>query len=122
MLQLLKQKASRALRGKKKKSGRQMEFVFDAMDEDAPAFWQRRFYDFNVWGEKKLNQKLEYMHRNPVDRELVRHPKHWPWSSWSFYEGDGKGLIRIDIAGARERQSQSQNPHPSQFRVCKYKP
>jgi len=91
------------------------KFVFETADEDAPAFWQRRFYDFNVWGEKKLNQKLEYMHRNPVDRELVKHPRDWLWSSWSFYEGDGKGLIRIDIARSKERarEMQSQNPRAS---------
>jgi putative transposase len=116
VLQVLKQKVSRALRRRKKKGPRsQMEFVFEVEDEESPAFWQRRFYDFNVWGEKKLNQKLEYMHRNPVDRKLVKHPRDWVWSSWSFYEGDGKGLIEIDIAGAKQRareRSQSQNPHP----------
>jgi len=60
VLQVLKQEVSRMLR--------------DTEDDNSPAFWQRRFYDFNVWGEKKLNQKLEYMHRNPVARELVKHP------------------------------------------------
>jgi len=25
------------------------------------------------------------MHPNPVIRGLVKHPKDWPWSSWSFY-------------------------------------
>jgi putative transposase len=28
--------------------------------------WQRRFYDFNVWSERKRVEKLRYMHRNPV--------------------------------------------------------
>ncbi len=114
ILQVLKQKVSRTLRGRKNGSSNQMGFVFDTEDGEAPAFWQRRFYDFNVWGEEKLKQKLEYMHRNPVDRNLVKHPKDWPWSSWSFYEGHGKGLIPIDIAGAKQRtrEKQSQNPHP----------
>ena len=118
VLQILKQKVSRALRRTKVRPTKQMVFRFDDQEEEAKAFWQRRFYDFNIWGEKKLKQKLEYMHRNPVDRELVKHPRDWPWSSWSFYEGAGKGLIQIDIAGANERtrekqsQKQSQNPHP----------
>jgi putative transposase len=56
-------------------------------------FWQRRFYDFNVWSEKKIWQKLEYMHLNPVKRGLVKHPGHWPWSSFRFYAfGDAKML------------------------------
>ena len=28
-------------------------------------FWQARFYDFNVWTEKKRIEKLRYIHRNP---------------------------------------------------------
>ena len=44
-----------------------------ADDEAAAAgFWQRRFYDFNVWSAKKVREKLEYMHANPVKRGLVR--------------------------------------------------
>lgn len=61
-------------------------------------FWQRRFYDFNVWSEKKIWQKLEYMHLNPVKRGLVKHPGHWPWSSFRFYAfGDAKmmGMDRL---------------------------
>jgi len=36
--------------------------------------WQPRFYDFNVWTERKRIEKLRYMHRNPVKRELVASP------------------------------------------------
>ena len=79
-LQVLKQKVSREVRAKKRDSGGQREFAFDP-DEPDTAFWQRRFYDFNVWNEEKLREKLDYMHRNPVDRNLVEHPKQWPWSS-----------------------------------------
>ena len=32
--------------------------------------WQRRFYDFNVWSERKRIEKLKYIHRNPVKRGL----------------------------------------------------
>jgi len=38
------------------------------MDVEAKAFWQRRFYDFNVYSAGKLREKLEYMHANPVTR------------------------------------------------------
>ncbi|MGH9500830.1 MAG: transposase, partial [Terriglobales bacterium] len=37
--------------------------------------WQRRFYDFNVWTERKRVEKLRYMHRNPVKRGLVEQPR-----------------------------------------------
>jgi putative transposase len=38
-------------------------------------FWQARFYDFNVWTEKKRIEKLRYIHRNPVKRGLVTSPE-----------------------------------------------
>jgi putative transposase len=61
-----------------------------------PAFWQERFYDFNVYSTGKRKEKLDYMHANPVVRGLVEHPKERPWSSWSFYGKNEAGLIRID--------------------------
>ena len=67
-------------------------------------FWQRRFYDFNVWSAKKIREKLEYMHANPVVRKLVLHPEDWPWSSFCFYAKGETGLIRIDQAGRRSER------------------
>jgi putative transposase len=78
-------------------------------------FWQRRFYDFNVWSDKKLRERLDYMHRNPVQRKLVVHPKDRPWSSWSHYAKGEPGLIRIDALGNEETNSPKQKhqpPHP----------
>ena len=59
-------------------------------------FATRRFFDFNVWSDAKRKEKLHYMHANPVRERLVKHPKEWPWSSFSFYAKDEQGLIRID--------------------------
>ena len=63
-----------------------------------PQFWQKRFYDFNVYSESKRQEKLEYMHRNPVTRGLVKDPKDWVWSSYSSYSGRGTPLMEIDMA------------------------
>jgi hypothetical protein len=41
--------------------------------------WQRRFYHFNVWTEKKRVEKLRSMHRNPVKRGLVKEADDWAW-------------------------------------------
>jgi putative transposase len=97
VLQVLKQKVSAALRkGRRGFLPGQLALRFPETREDEKHFWQRRFYDFNVWSEKKLWEKLDYMHRNPVERKLVGHPKDWPWSSFSFYAKGEKGLIRMD--------------------------
>jgi len=97
VLQVLKQRVSRAMRGKKRRaSSAQLSLKFgDAMKEDR-RFWQRRFYDFNVWSDAKRKEKLHYIHANPVMERLVKHPREWPWSSFSFYANDEPGLIGID--------------------------
>jgi len=50
--------------------------------------WQRRFYDLNVRSEKKRQEKLNYLHGNPVQRGMVTSPDLWPWSSFRFYFHD----------------------------------
>jgi putative transposase len=58
--------------------------------------WQARFYDFNVWTERKRIEKLRYMHRNPVKRGLVDSPEKWRWSSFRFYLYGEAGPIGVN--------------------------
>jgi len=48
--------------------------------------WQARFYDFNVDSPEKLNEKLSYIHSNPVMAGLAETMLDWSWSSARFYE------------------------------------
>jgi len=96
IMQVLKQRVSRQLRRKTRVSTRQLKLAFRVSDHSLPRFWQPRFYDFNVWSQKKFVEKLQYMHLNPVKRGLASHPKDWPWSSFSFYAKRAPCLIRID--------------------------
>jgi putative transposase len=97
ILQVLKQKVARALLKKPRRANSaQKSLPFEGSSTEQEHFWQRRFYDFNVWSQKKLKEKLEYMHANPVQRKLVEHPRDWPWSSWAHYAGKGEGGVRID--------------------------
>ena len=59
-------------------------------------FWQRRYYDFNVWSERKRIEKLRYMHRNPVSRGLVERPEDWPWSSFRHYLYGHEGIVEVE--------------------------
>ncbi len=94
VVQVLKQRVSRHARQRPRgRSGAQLKLW---NEDKAPRFWQRRFYDFNVWSERKKGEKLHYMHNNPVRRGLVAHPKQWPWSSFGFYFGEGDFLLKID--------------------------
>jgi len=96
VMQVLKQRVSRALRRKRRASTAQLPLRFDRREQTLPRFWQLRFHDFNVWSHKKRVEKLQYMHLNPVKRGLVVHPKDWPWSSFSFYAKRQPGLVPID--------------------------
>lgn len=94
VIQVFKQRVSRRMRGKKRACVGQLTLHFPEGAE-LRRFWQRRYYDFNVYSEKKLREKLDYMHMNPVREKLVQHPRDWPWSSWTFYER-GEGLLAMD--------------------------
>jgi putative transposase len=96
VIQVLKQRVSRRLRRKKHNATGQFCLPFVGGNDALRRFWQRRFYDFNVWSLKKKAEKLHYMHMNPLKRKLVDYPRDWPWSSFSFYSDLKSGLIRID--------------------------
>jgi hypothetical protein len=59
--------------------------------------WQRRFYDFAVFTERKRVEKLRYMHRNPLKRGLVQEPQQWRWSSFRhYYAYDQDGVVLVN--------------------------
>jgi len=58
--------------------------------------WQRKGYDMNIWAAKKVKEKLNYMHNNPVKRGLVKAPGDWPWSSWRYYFLQDASLLAMD--------------------------
>jgi putative transposase len=64
-------------------------------DADPPPFWYPRSYDFNVFSEKKIAEKLDYIHWNPVKRGLVASPEQWRWSSFRYYALGEEGLVKV---------------------------
>lgn len=61
--------------------------------DDADPIWQRRYYDFNIWTRQKVEEKLDYMHLNPVRAGLVKRAVDWSASSARWYlEGQSVGL------------------------------
>jgi REP-associated tyrosine transposase len=71
----------------------------------AEPFWQARYYDFNVWSERKVVEKLRYIHRNPVTRGLVARPEDWKWSSFRHYLFGEEGVVEIESQWtARKRE------------------
>jgi putative transposase len=77
-LKAVKQMTSRKLRGAREK------------------FWQCRYYDSNVRGERARSEVIRYIHRNPVKRGLVAKPEDWLWSSFRHYASGVKGTVEIE--------------------------
>ena len=94
VMKVLKQRFAHRLRQKRHRSPSQMRLWADGEDDRV---WQKRFYDFNVWTERKRIEKLRYIHRNPVKRGLVTEPDQWRWSSFRSYAYGEPGPVRVNF-------------------------
>ncbi len=60
-------------------------------------FWQHGGgYDRNLYTLNEINAKINYIHTNPIRRNLVNQPEEWKWSSARWYAGIKEELLRID--------------------------
>jgi putative transposase len=73
-------------------------------------FWQTRYYDFNVFTQPKFVEKLQYIHRNPVERALVEKPEDWPWSSFLHWQTGAPGPIEIESHWTYSRRERAATP------------
>ena len=94
VMQVVKQTyAQRVLRRSRRKRNPGQASLWDTKPTHV---WQARFYDFNVWTERKRVEKLRYMHHNPVKRGLVMEPEQWRWSSFRDYLYGQTGKVRVN--------------------------
>jgi putative transposase len=81
--------------------------ILDGISSESPHhIWQSRFYDFNLWSQRKEIEKLKYMLRNPVVRGLVETPEQWPSSSYrGFVPMGSQGWFAstIGVGGRKDR-------------------
>ncbi|SDT26212.1 Transposase IS200 like [Mucilaginibacter mallensis] len=57
-------------------------------------FWQQGNHPIELYSNDVMDQKLDYVHNNPVTAGWVDEPEHYLYSSARDY-ADGKGLIDI---------------------------
>ncbi len=61
--------------------------------DPADPLWQRKYYPFHIYSREKLEEKLNYMHLNPVRAGLAQQAEDWPWSSARWYlQGKSVGV------------------------------
>lgn len=58
-------------------------------------FWQHHNQPIELWSASVIDQKVDYIHMNPVQAGFVMEPQHWKYSSALDYSG-GKGQLAID--------------------------
>ncbi|MGK7390347.1 MAG: REP-associated tyrosine transposase [Candidatus Cyclobacteriaceae bacterium M2_1C_046] len=61
-------------------------------------FWQQHNHPIELFNNHVMDQKLEYIHMNPVRAEIVFKPEDYVYSSAIDYAG-GKGLIPVLFIG-----------------------
>ena len=60
-------------------------------------FWQPGGgFDHNVFRERTIPAIVDYVHANPVRRELAVHSTAWEWSSARFWDGWANVPLRMD--------------------------
>ena len=50
-------------------------------------FWQQNNKPIEIWTDKVINQKIEYIHMNPVAAGFVDQPEDWLYSSARNFAG-----------------------------------
>ena len=73
--------------------------------ENAGTLWQKRYYDHNVRSHRSFEDKLQYMHCNPVKRGLAAGPEDWRWSSFRHYAMREFGPVDIESQWTADRRS-----------------
>jgi REP element-mobilizing transposase RayT len=59
-------------------------------------FWQQHNKPIELWSPTVIDQKVDYIHNNPVEAGFVSEPHYWKYSSAIDYSG-GKGVLEIDF-------------------------
>ena len=60
------------------------QYKINAADRDY-CFWKRRSLGIELFTHKVYQQKLDYIHNNPVRAELCKYPEQYHYSSAQFY-------------------------------------
>ncbi len=59
--------------------------------------WQDGFHPQALYSRNVFEQKLNYLHENPVRKGLVHRPEDWWYSSAPFYDGRNDVCMEVDL-------------------------
>ncbi|SHI38321.1 hypothetical protein SAMN04488513_101135 [Pseudozobellia thermophila] len=61
-------------------------------------FWQHNNKPIELWSNKVIKQKIDYIHNNPVEAGFVTNAIDWKYSSARNYAED-QTVLKIDSEG-----------------------
>lgn len=61
-------------------------------------FWQQHNKPIELWSDKVILQKINYIHNNPVVSGFVKNPEDWKYSSARNHQDD-HSVLQIDSDG-----------------------
>src|SRR5205085_3605349 len=64
---------------------------------------------FNVYSDRKVTEKLRYMHRNRVRRELISSPELWRWSSYRAFAFGEQAIVKLNWQAERKNRKAKSN-------------
>jgi putative transposase len=70
-------------------------FSFPASEEGREV-WQESFKAIPLWSGWMINQKINYIHANPVKAKLVKSARDYYWSSFRSFCGQGDEPLAVD--------------------------
>lgn len=60
-------------------------------------FWQQNNHPIEIWSSEVFQQKLNYIHNNPVKAGFVVNANNWKYSSARNYENNDQTVLEIDL-------------------------
>ena len=57
--------------------------------------WEARFDDLQLKTKETTRIKMNYIHENPVKKEIVEIPEQYMYSSAGWYDGTGESRVRL---------------------------
>ena len=60
-------------------------------------FWEQNNQPIEIWSLKVFEQKLNYIHNNPVETGFVTDPIDWKYSSARNYGNNDQTVLEIDL-------------------------
>ena len=70
--------------------------LFHSKEQGQNKIWQEGYHPVAIKNGRLFEQKLDYIHFNPVEKGFVEKPEHWKYSSARNYLLGDDSLLSID--------------------------